>query len=210
MGQEHNDKISALADGELGRFEARRWTDELLRDSDYQHTIGRYHLIGDVMRRELSGKTLNRGFTTRVVERLEQVAIEPVHSTRWAKPLSGFGIAASVALVSIFGLKTLTTPSPETTSVDSLVAEAQVIAREMPGATQVSLDDRNPAVRPASRNTSRNVTRIDGFSDNPPVRQLTTIPPFMENYIATHAQYSDPSSMVSHVRLVGYELDARR
>jgi len=53
MNDKTNERISALLDGQLGRFESRRWTDELVKDDQLSDRMTRYQLIGDALRGEL-------------------------------------------------------------------------------------------------------------------------------------------------------------
>ena len=100
----------------------------------------------------------------------------------------------------------LTTPDTDPVAIASLSGEAKQLRRELPTS--------NPApVRLANAPVVNPITPVADTSQSKPepkVRQLSAKQPFLTNYIATHSQYADPSSMMSHIRLVGYELNPQQ
>lgn len=211
MKNKTDERISALFDGELSRFETRRWTNEVLANHDLSERVTRYQLLGDVLREELPD-TINPKFSEKVADKIADVSIEPYQKRReWLKPAGGLAVAASVALVSLLGLRVITTPVADPVTVASLSAEAQQLRRELPAATPSGAA--NPVARlPITpvNNPLTPVVSAEPVREQPKVRQLSTNQPFLTNYIATHSQYADPSSMMSHIRLVGYELNPQQ
>lgn len=205
MTNKTDEKISALFDGELGRFETRRWTAEILKDDPQAARVGRYQIIGDVLREDLPA-TLNQDFSGAVMQQLDDVEIESHKRREWLKPAGGVAVAASVALVSLLTLRTLTAPDTDPIAIASLAAEAQQLARDLPAKPQTLA--RVPVT--AVNNPITTVADTDNTRPEPKVRQLSVNQPFLTNYIATHSQYADPSSMMSHIRLVGYELNPQQ
>ncbi len=203
MKNKTNERISALLDGQLGRFETRRWTDELVKDEQLSGRLSRYQLIGDALRGDLPER-LNNSFSQSVMAKLdEQPAIQVQQQREWKKPVTGLAIAASVALVSVFGLNSLVAPTSDPVAVASLSGEAQELARVLPAAPQTKVV--------TAKTTPVSVKKVSNANETgqrePAVRQLRGNQAFLTNYIATHSQYADPSSMMSHIRLVGYELN---
>ncbi|WP_198034063.1 sigma-E factor negative regulatory protein [Acidihalobacter ferrooxydans] len=105
-----DEHLSALVDGEAGRFEARRMMDELLSDAQLRERWARYHLIGDALRQERP-LFADAGFAAGVMARVEaEAAQKPAALPRWAKPLAGFALTASVAGAMVLGLQSVTVP----------------------------------------------------------------------------------------------------
>lgn len=208
MKNKTDERISALFDGELSRFETRRWTDEVLEKEELSSRINRYQMIGDVLREEMPA-TINTEFSKTVSDKLADVSVEPYKKPKeWLKPAGGLAVAASVALVSLLGLRVITAPETDPVTVASLTGEAQQLRRDLPATNP------NPApARLASAPVINPITPVADSSQTrpePKVRQLSSNQPFLTNYIATHSQYADPSSMMSHIRLVGYELNPQQ
>ncbi len=205
MKNKTNERISALFDGELSRFETRRWTGEVLEKEELSMRINRYQMIGDVLREEMPAK-INPDFSKAVSEKLVDVTAEPYKHKEWLKPAGGLAVAASVALVSLLGLRVLTAPEADPVAIASLSGEAQQLRRELP-------TNNTAPVRLATAPVVNPITPVADSSQSKPepkVRQLSSNQPFLTNYIATHSQYADPSSMMSHIRLVGYELNPQQ
>ncbi len=207
MKNKTDERISSLFDGELSRFETRRWTGEVLEKEALSERINRYQVIGDVLREEMP-KSINTKFSDAVMSEIADVTIEPYKRKEWLKPAGGLAVAASVALVSLLGLRGITTPEADPVAVASLAAEAQILRRDL------------PAINPGTTTARLPITTVNNpvttVADNtqarpePKVRQLSVNQAFLTNYIATHSQYADPSSMMSHIRLVGYELNPQQ
>ncbi len=207
MKNKTDERISALFDGELSRFETRRWTGEMLEKEELSKRINRYQMIGDVLREEMPAK-INPEFSKTVSSMLAEVEVEPHKRREWLKPAGGLAVAASVALVSLLGLRVITTPETDPVAIASLSAEAQQLRRELPASIPEIATARLPITT-----VNNPITPVTDNSQNrpePKVRQLSANQAFLTNYIATHSQYADPSSMMSHIRLVGYELNPQQ
>lgn len=115
-------QISAFIDGELPDNESELLLRRLSQDAELRQVVARYMQIGRNMRHdaELPGMTQLRH---RVAEELgaephvAAVAIK-APGNRYVKPLAGFAVAASVAVLAIFGLQQTNAP----------VADAETIA----------------------------------------------------------------------------------
>jgi sigma-E factor negative regulatory protein RseA len=135
MSDEIREQLSALVDDELTELEQPLLVSRLERDADLRDCMARYQLIAAVLRGESQVSTL--GVAARVQAALRDDA--PLRGVaaaaygsgrRWLKPLAGLAVAASVALVALFGVSTLretgTAPVPLVAAGDSA---APAIAR---------------------------------------------------------------------------------
>ncbi len=100
------EKISALLDAEATGAERREVLGALAAERDLRQVWERYHLVGAVLRNEVS-MTVTPRFADRVAARIAQEAT--VISPRWpvrsvAQGAVGLALAASVAAIAVFGL----------------------------------------------------------------------------------------------------------
>jgi sigma-E factor negative regulatory protein RseA len=108
MNDEIREQLSALIDDELRDLERPLLLGRLQRDAALRDCLGRYQLIGEVMRG--AGKTVTLSVAGRVQRAVEQeatMAAAPVQSAKLWKPLAGAGVAASVALLAVLGVSSL-------------------------------------------------------------------------------------------------------
>ena len=107
MAEKTDEQLSALIDGECDKSELDLTLRRIAVDLDLKERWQRYHLIGDTIRNYLPD-TINTDFSERINQAIN--AEPPLKSitdaalVSWYKPLAGFGLAASVALVAVFGL----------------------------------------------------------------------------------------------------------
>lgn len=100
---ELNEQLSAVVDDELRKEEALFLSRRLGRAPEAVERLERYFLISDALRRQLPD-SVDLGFAARVSAAIDA---EPAHSLqaslakRIAAPLTGLGIAASVAMVAV-------------------------------------------------------------------------------------------------------------
>ncbi len=102
MSDEIREQLSALVDDELSDVEQPLLLGRLQRDAELRACVGRYQLIGEVMRG--SGDTATLG----IADRVQQALAGDIPATAGAsgrmplwKPVAGLAVAASVALVAI-------------------------------------------------------------------------------------------------------------
>jgi len=125
MSEQLREGLSALVDGETDEREAARLLDQLTRDAELKAAWERYHLMSDVLRNNpplVSGEDL--------VERVRHsIDTEPVmfrpRPPRAAalKPLAGFALAASIAVVAVVGFRAVVGPSGEGNELAELAAD---------------------------------------------------------------------------------------
>jgi sigma-E factor negative regulatory protein RseA len=141
MSDEIREQVSAMADDELSDVERPLLLGRLQRDPQLRACLGRYQLIGEVMRGG-AGATATLGVADRVQRAL--AADVPMNMPAanwnnsrpgWVRPVAGGVIAASVALVAVLSVSSLR--NTETQPVPAL-ATGQPAAASDTAVTQVS------------------------------------------------------------------------
>lgn len=108
-------QISAFVDGELPENESELLLRRLSQDAELRRIVDEFMQIGRLMRRDAAVPHIGR-LRARIAEALGEEAIpEPTvvsaSGNRYLKPVAGFAVAASVALVAIFALQQTGGPS---------------------------------------------------------------------------------------------------
>jgi negative regulator of sigma E activity len=126
-------QVSAFVDGELPENEAELLVRRLSQDADLRKQVSEYLAIGRIMRGEYSlqgSDALRERIAAKLGEKpLQDTADAAVASPppRFVRPAAGAAIAATVALVAIFGLGRVAdveSPAPATAVVaDDVVSE---------------------------------------------------------------------------------------
>ena len=136
-------QVSAFVDGELPENEAELLVRRLSQDADLRKQVSEYLAIGRIMRGEYSlqgSDALRERIAAELDERpLQDAADVAVASPppRFVRPAAGAAIAATVALVAIFGLgRVADVESPEPAS--AVVAD-QVVSETVPTMDDVEL-----------------------------------------------------------------------
>ncbi|MEM1173457.1 MAG: sigma-E factor negative regulatory protein [Pseudomonadota bacterium] len=116
-------QLSAFVDGELSDEESELLIRRIGRDAELRATVAEYHAIGRIMRAETAPAGMD-GLLAAIRDGIDAdevplaEAVEQPPSRRLFKPLAGFAVAASVALVGVLSVSQLT----------STVAPADVVA----------------------------------------------------------------------------------
>ncbi len=110
MTEQINDQISAFIDDELPDQESTFLLRRFERDPEAHGQALRYTLIGSALRNELLGPDpaiLRRRIAVALAGKAPLPATRPQArwQSRYARPLLGFGIAASVAVAAIVGMR---------------------------------------------------------------------------------------------------------
>ncbi|MBT8098612.1 MAG: hypothetical protein KJO82_02620 [Gammaproteobacteria bacterium] len=133
-------QISAFVDGELPENEQELLLRRLSQDAVLRKQVAEYLAIGHAMRGEMQIGGAN-SVRERVARALDEKPLQDIHddevlpSRRIVRPLAGFAIAASVALIGVFGLQQMTKVDADPTIGADVVAETG----EFP--TQPAADD---------------------------------------------------------------------
>jgi negative regulator of sigma E activity len=131
-------QLSAFVDGELPENEAELLLRRLSQDAELRQQVSEYLAIGRVMRGEPQVHGLN-ALRDRIACALddapipEAIAEPPPARQRLLRPVAGFAVAATVALVAILGLRQ-GGDTPTTIEPGTVVAGAEAI-------TQPEVDD---------------------------------------------------------------------
>ena len=134
MTEQINDQISAFIDDELPDQESAFLLRRFERDPEAHGQALRYTLIGSALRNELLGPDpaiLRRRIAVALAGKAPLPATRPQArwQSRYARPLLGFGIAASVAVAAIVGMRMIN---------DAQVAERRASRRWSRGTSSAS------------------------------------------------------------------------
>jgi len=203
---ERDSQLSAMFDGELSAAECELIARRLTRDEGLRAQWSRYSLIGAALRAERGVKLDDRVARKVMAEIAQEVtygesavqAIAPAAGSRaapladrwmrFARPVIGAGIAASVAAASILFLRTQ--GESETLVAANPVPATVTLAPETVGTT-VALN----APPAAARDSVRTSSEPDRYSTPAPSSQTSIAPPArLANYVVAHSEYSSPLS----------------
>jgi sigma-E factor negative regulatory protein RseA len=186
MNEELDSQLSAMFDNELPAAECELLARRLSRDSDLKARWGRYAVIGAVIRAE-RGVTLDGTVAGRVSAAISSEppltdAAAPSGGRvqyRWWQPLAGAGLAAGVAAVSIFWLRSQALTGRSQGVVATIAANSTLAA---------------PAAQPALQSAS--ATGTDSFVVPPVPQQPMMVVPATElaDYVVAHSAFSWPVS----------------
>ena len=174
MNEELDSQLSAMFDGELPGDQCELLARRLSRDEQLKARWGRYAVMGASIRAE-SGVRLNANLARRVssvVAREPNIAVRYVERRparalpRWIRPVTGVGVAAGVAALSILWMRS------QALNDTSLVAQTAV----PPEAAQ-------PVA--TAEPDSYVVPRPTGHRSMVPGTQLA-------NYVVAHSEFSSP------------------
>jgi sigma-E factor negative regulatory protein RseA len=183
-------QLSALVDDELADMEIALVLRRLSRDGDARDRWERYHLISDVIQGHHVPAALDTDFAVRVRQAIEAEPLPQAVARllpAWYKPVTGFGLAASVALMALYGLKlnqtdALLPAAPLATTTPALSSPYGSLPIQMTAMTQPA----NPIGEPVEAR--------------------------LNSYLVNHNGYASMSSvngMLPYVRMVGYQQPSR-
>ena len=156
MSSEHQDWLSAASDN---KPLTKAQLDSLLRDTELQSTLERYHLIGATIRREARGP-VSSDFSADV---MAKIADEPVYQLqtdrsllqrvkasvasaangRWLQPVAQGAVAAGVALLAVVGMQQYQQPAHESVSPLPVLQTAPIAGFATPvSLSQTTVEDR--------------------------------------------------------------------
>ena len=198
---EKDERLSALLDNALDRKELNDFMQDLKRDPlDDAERMQRYQIISDVMRDELSEISLMdiSAAVHRAVENEDMAPASKHKSTvKWfnfpalVKPLTGMAIAASVAMVTVVAVRTVST---EGESETGLQAVAEV--------SQQPITPVNPAIAQHVRAASTEASPQSRAGNSQ-----------LNEYILNHAGYAGQASvsgMMPYVPVGSFDAEAKR
>jgi sigma-E factor negative regulatory protein RseA len=186
MSDDLNERLSAWVDGELKEPRASAGLDEVLDDVNARRRWERYHLIKQSMKGELP-EWVDKDFAARVMERIDaEQAPAPARRrespglSRMLRPIGGFAVAATVAVVTIVTWQGMQEQVDPTT----VVAQNPVVTAQGGQATPVS---------------PQQGTHWE--------RQQPVVESRLNTYLVNHAEYGSSriQGMLPHARVVGYD-----
>jgi sigma-E factor negative regulatory protein RseA len=180
MTEQINDQISAFIDDELSAEESGLLVRRFERDADARALALRYTLIGSALRGELLDphpdvlrQRIAGAFTGATSPPVPAARAPLASSARYVRPLLGFGIAATVAVAAIVGLRSLNDARPVPGGAAAPQLQSPLQAR--------GLVDASSYVVPRDAAQGRPVT--------PPIR--------LTNYLMQHGEYASRLSRTS-------------
>ncbi len=193
MSDEIREQLSALSDDELNDTEQPLLLGRLQRDPELRACLGRYQLIGEVMRG--SGAAATLGVAERVQQALSEDAaldagVSSVASRKmWWRPVAGLAVAASVALVAVLTVTSVNDAPTDAVPVLATSAPADVLA------TAATL---NPVI-----------TQVDDVADEAQWDRLDpSIDKRLSGYLVNHNEYAAShgvQGVMPYVRIVGHD-----
>ena len=194
MSDEIREQLSALADDELSDVEQPLLLGRLQRDAELRACLGRYQLIGEVMRG--TGATATLGVANRVQQALANdlpaSAGTPARIPLW-KPVAGLAVAASVALVAVLTVSSVN---------ESPTGNVPVLATANPAPVIV----RSPAPNAA-------VIQVNDSGDDTQWDRLDpSIDKRLSGYLVNHNEYAASrgvQGVMPYVRIVGHDTSER-
>ena len=130
------ESISALMDNEANELELRRLLTSMEKDNEVRDTWKRYQLASSAMKRNLP-KNLHVDISSRVAQAIADeeikfesgIVVKNVGWNRFLKPVTSVAVAASVAVVVVFGSLQMNQPSSapgiaeqEASDINTLIA----------------------------------------------------------------------------------------
>lgn len=207
--------ISVYMDGEASEFESASVVKQAKHEPTLRQCWENYHLIGDVIRNNLSGAANNR-FADRVALAMEH---EPVHMAPRQKPYrrvndtAGFALAASVSAVAIVGLLQFGQPAMMNAASNHYETDiqSQYFASVDDGA-QASINDTTAQaaemnIQPLAVYASFDTEGVDPSTS---LASNNTVESSVYDYLVNFSQYAVAAPLegsVPAVNLASYRLD---
>ncbi len=210
MTNPSDEKISALVDGELDKQECQTAVNELLNDDAKRTAWGRYHLIGDTLKRSLP-LGIDHGFSSRVMAALdsEPTVLAPPRQTHssWGQRAAGLAVAASVAAVAVLGVQFMyqqdgQAPTQQLAKLPTKLSPIQMQQQKVARAKiQQSIQ---PSLQSSLRANIQTVTQTSVLA-NPPSRLTAREYSRLNKYLVDHNQLASGAVMqgvIPYARIV--------
>jgi negative regulator of sigma E activity len=208
---DQNEHISILLDDELSEDRQSKLT-ELLGDVNQRDTLGRYRMVGDVLRHEIP-RQVRTDFAAEMRAKMEQEACHvsaqsaPAKTTGglfdwlggWLwKPVAGMAVAAAVALVTVSSLQS---PLPGASDESVAAVDDRTPARVEQLASTPVLQANIRSVSTASS------TAVPENSSNWKIRRdQAKLQSKLNAYLINHNEFSDSlNGIIPQARVVGFD-----
>lgn len=206
---EVNEKLSIVLDEYPDDAASKVLLDEVIGDVNLQYQMRRYQMIGDIMRHELPGQ-INLDLTHQIMSEVNSTSLSESADTKvietheissfwnWSrlKPLTGFAVAASVAVVSISLWQSISIES------QGQSPEVQVVSVEQKKINQLSNRFDQISAVTASSNLKRGTrwVSVDDLSDSQALQQK------LNAYLVNHTESSIPiQGLIPQARVAGFD-----
>ncbi len=187
-----HENLSALVDDNLSEQERDQLIAQIAHDDELLATWSRYHLIKDTLQGHVHEYT-TRNLAASISQQLEQEPVVLAPKARktvsWQRPLAGFAIAASVALVAVLGVRNIDSGNG--------TAPVQVAQLETPASVTVTPDPQ-ALISPQSSSPATVEFVAAGPDNNPSGARL-------KSYLVNHYERKSNFGMLPYVRMIGYE-----
>lgn len=218
MNVDKKEYLSALLDDEAGDFERRRLTDEIYKDDELAQTMGRYALVGELMRSRadqplvmakpdfLSGiqaeiakedESSPLDIDPPLVEQNTDSKVTSLTEERSKRqlPFVRYGMAAAVGALAMGIVLTQSGLLSQNEKVPMMTASV-ASQNNMQMATSASVEPTVivPVAMPASYAQPLSLSRVD-----PQTREL------LKQYLAEHVRYAPTTTLVPTVRAASYQ-----
>lgn len=210
MTNPSDERISALLDGELDEPEHRKAVDELLTHDNKRALWGRYHLIGDTLKRNLP-KGMDHEFSSRVMASLESepTVLAPRPQASWGQRAAGLAVAASVAAVAVLGVQFMyqqdgNIPAQQVAQLPTKLSPMQMQQQNVARANIQPLI--RPSIQPSLRANIQTVTQNSGLASLPPNVSKHRYSR-LNKYLIDHNQQASGAVMqgvIPYARIVAY------
>ncbi len=190
MSKYSREQISALIDDELDD-KSGGTIQSLSSHDEHRQTWLRYHLIGECLRGNLPER-IDPNIADKVRNAIKNDPVIPFpinKASRILKPVMGFAIAASVAVVAILGLQQTTT-SPSFVPVQPLAKHQSTLSNQQLATIDTQQTRQHVRQLPVAKS-------VDGGSR-------------LNRYIVNYNEYRTNAGMqgiLPYVRIVAYETD---
>ena len=229
MSEKTSEQLSALLDGELDAGELGEVVSQLKNDPQLLQSMGRYHLIGDAIRGELSSvsgldvssKVMHAIESSESTPRLAEVipfaaakvksgvsTAQPApYRKAWFKPAAGVAVAASVALATVVVIRDFEgTTSGQPGPAVAQVNPAPVAAVPQSNASQTVVQVKSSGDMRVSSGAQPYYVSIPENLQSVPLYQSQD--EWLNHYVVNHSEYTGRGTMqgmVPYARVVTYE-----
>ena len=126
----HNEEVlSALMDGEVSEMELHRALKSVAENDDARAKWHRYHLASAALNKQLPDQIVDLSSSISAAIALED---QPASMQRWLKPMGRFAVAASVALVAVFGVQQYNQPQTGVSVASVASSDVEAIPVQLP------------------------------------------------------------------------------
>jgi sigma-E factor negative regulatory protein RseA len=213
MNELLNERLSQLMDGETEDVDGRIIGD-LINTPAARDTWWRYHLIGDILKRE-TVLLAHRDLAQRISAALdtEPAVLIPKTLLRrrdWSTPLAGLAIAASVAVIAILGIQHKAEELPGNPAV--MPQTVARLAPQLPEITAQSIQELSPIATPIVRqfNPPAKLASIE-TREQGIVTAASPVYSHINSYLLNYNEYRTTETrmqgMLPYVRIIAHETD---